>query len=484
MSADSNANVRLLLMAGGAGTRLWPLSRTNLPKQFINLPQIDNSTLFKRTLERCQPLTQSKEAYVLTDDNYRFLASRQIEDVTANAKLHLTPGRRNTAPHFIYALEDLDEDEIVVMTPTDHYIEDSESWLRSINAAVAHAQKNADMVLLGLQPTFASTAYGYIRADSQGKVTEFCEKPEAEVAGRYIEQGNYYWNTGIVVGQVKVIKQSCERYAQTLVAQVRAAIAQRTKKYGHDFIEADAWSAVASAPFDTAVLEKASNLHMIQLQSQWSDLGSFDALWSQSRAVAHTGHTDQDGNVAHGQVELFDVSSSYIHATTERKIVVAGVADLVVVDTDDALLVATRQQIEQRLKAIVNELEQKSAEIVNHGSFAHRPWGWYKHLGGDSGWLGKQICIFSGQSISLQRHSHRSEHWIVVSGEAQVTRGKSLDDLEKAVLQSNQSIFIPVGEIHSIENTSEEPVIIIEVQTGSLFSEDDIERYKDQYGRT
>jgi len=469
-----------VILSGGAGTRLWPVSRELHPKQF--LPLVDEHTLLQATVRRLAPLDGARAPIVVCNEAHRFMVAEQLKavDVTPSAVL-LEPAGRSTAPAIAaaalqaLALGDGREDPILLVLPADHVIRDQSQFARAVGAAVREAARG-HLVTFGVPPTYPETGYGYIKTAaptgvSEGgrRVARFVEKPDAADAARYVEEGGYYWNSGMFVFRAA-------RYLSELGTRAPAVRQAATRAYrkaaahaGFRWLDAEAFSHCPAISVDHAVMEHTSDAVTIPLEAGWSDVGSWAAL-------ADLGETDADGNAVRGQAVLEGVRDTYVHGGG-RLVAALGVSGLVIVDTPDAVLVARRDAARDTGKVVARLRSQGREEHRAHRK-VHRPWGSFDSVHGGGGFKVKHIVVQPGQSLSLQSHEHRAEHWIVVRGTATVTRGD-----ESFTLKQDQSTYIPRGTKHRLANPGAGPLELVEVQTGGYLEEDDIVRYEDVYGR-
>ncbi|MBI2745581.1 MAG: mannose-1-phosphate guanylyltransferase/mannose-6-phosphate isomerase [Burkholderiales bacterium] len=478
-------NITPVILCGGSGTRLWPLSRAGFPKQFLVLSG-DNS-LFQQAVERIQaaaaPDIRVGETLVVTNEEHRFLALDQLRELKdVRATLLLEPQARNTAPALTLAALQASaqgEDPILVVTPADQTVTDGHAYTAALQAAVRAAAGGA-IVILGVTPDRPETGYGYIQAGavlpSGGAyaVQAFAEKPDAATAQRYLAQGGYYWNAGMFVLKASTWLKALGQFRPDIASATQAAWAG--KAVDAPFIRPDkaGFAAVPSESIDYAVMEQCPGstvpIHMVPLAAGWNDLGAWEAVWQ-------VGAQDAQGNVVHGDVLTADTRNSLIYAGS-RLVGTVGIDNLVVVETADAVLVADRSQ-SQNVKKLVTALEQQKREEQTLHRKVHRPWGWYDSIDQGERFKVKRIQVKPGASLSLQKHHHRAEHWIVVTGTAEVTCGD-----KKILLGENQSTYIPRGEVHRLANPGKAPLEIIEVQSGAYLGEDDIVRFDDHYGRS
>jgi len=465
-----------VLLSGGVGSRLWPVSRELYPKQFLPLMH-DTDSLFQQTLRRVQPL-KGGEPIVVCNEEHRFLVAQQLHDLGfQNSSIILEPEGRNTAPAIALAAIDAitqTEDALLLVLPADHAIRDQ----AELHAAVDDAMALADggwLVTFGIVPEAPETGYGYIQrgddlADVASRVSHFAEKPDRETAESYIDSGDYLWNSGMFLFRADRYLEELEKYAPEMLAACRLAYEQAADDLDFIRIDARAFKACPSDSIDYAVMERTDRAAVVPLDCGWSDVGSWSALWA-------AGESDQDGNIHHGDVIVHDVNNTYIWADS-RLVTAIGIDDVVIVETPDAVLVADRDAA-QDVKHIVNQLKQQKRDEAQLHKRVYRPWGSYESLVVAERFQVKRIIVNPGGQLSLQMHHHRAEHWIVVSGTARVTCGD-----HELVLTEDQSTYIPLGTRHRLVNPGVIPLELIEVQTGSYLGEDDIVRFEDVYGRT
>ena len=475
--------VQPVVLCGGSGTRLWPLSRAGFPKQFLCLTGADS--LFQQAAKRLMGLgtdyIQVADPLVVTGEDHRFLATEQLREVgiSPTAAL-LEPVARNTAPALtlaaLAAVENGD-DPVLVVTPADQTVANASAFNGAMHDAIRQAAEGA-IVILGVTPDRPETGYGYIQAVVAPTPTlvveRFVEKPDEATARKYLAEGGYYWNAGMFVLKASVWLQAIECFRPDIAATTRAAWAQRSSDAAFVRPGAAEFAAIPSDSVDYAVMERCPRsrfpIRMAPLDAGWSDLGAWDAVWSVLPKDPH-------GNAHVGDVLASQSSNTLVHATS-RLVALVGVHNLVVVETPDAVLVADRSR-SQDVKHIVNALQQQKREEHTLHRKVHRPWGWYDSIDEGGRFKVKRIQVKPGASLSLQKHHHRAEHWVVVSGTAEITCGD-----KKLLLTENQSTYIPLGEVHRLANPGTIPLEIIEVQSGSYLGEDDIVRFEDTYGRT
>lgn len=474
--------IQPVVLCGGAGTRLWPLSRSGFPKQFLCL--VGNDSLFQQSIKRLLGGHQASYApcmpYIVCNEEHRFLAQEQLRELgVENATFLLEPVGRNTAPALTLAAlaaRDAGADPILVVTPADQAIKDDDAFRLAMYRAVESAAEG-NIVILGITPDRPETGYGYIKVgaceEAVAAVERFVEKPDRETAQAYLDEGGYYWNAGLFVLKASVWLAALEAFRSDIFQAT--AQAWSGKRIDGAFVrpDRDAFAAIPSESVDYAVMEKCPGsifpINMLPLDAGWSDLGAWDAVWSVSPKA-------EDGNALKGDVLITESRNSLVHANS-RLVALVGVENLVVIETPDAVLVADRSRC-QEVKQIVNLLNQQAREELSLHRKVHRPWGWYDSIDEGGRFKVKRIQVNPKASLSLQKHHHRAEHWIVVQGTAEITRGS-----ETLLLSENQSTYIPLGEVHRLANPGSIPLEIIEVQSGSYLGEDDIVRFEDQYGR-
>jgi mannose-1-phosphate guanylyltransferase/mannose-6-phosphate isomerase len=483
MSTMNSIDLEPVIIAGGSGTRLWPLSRSGYPKQFLALSGRDS--LFQQAALRLAALAAPGIAVgdfsVVCNEDHRFLVLDQLAGLKLPpATLLLEPIGRNTAPAMtLAALQATQQgrDPVLVVTPADQSIGDEAAFVNALQRAARAAAEGA-FVILGVAPDRPETGYGYIRCermnDGEMKVAQFVEKPDASTAQRYLDDGGYYWNSGMFVVRASLWLKALGRFRPDILEATRQAWAARS--VDASFVRPDKalFQAIPGESVDYAVMEKCPDtadidIRMVTLEAAWSDLGAWDAVWKISSK-------DAAGNAAHGDALFSDTRNTLVHAAS-RLVGVIGLEDVVVVETPDAVLVADRAR-SQDVKHIVGQLQQAGRSEPNTHRQVHRPWGWYDSIDSGPRFQVKRIMVKPGASLSLQKHHHRAEHWIVVSGTAEVTNGDQV-----ILLSENQSTYIPLGQVHRLANPGKVPLEIIEVQSGSYLGEDDIVRFEDHYGR-
>lgn len=460
-----------VILCGGSGTRLWPMSRQSLPKQFI--PLADGKSLLQLTLERAQALGASA-CMCVTAEDHRFLVSNSMREHAMAPSIVLEPVARNTAAAICLASLNAAASDVLVIMPADHYIPDTALFAEAMQHGIAAAEAG-NIIAFGVHPAFPSTAYGYLTTQPDGddglarKVLQFREKPDRETAQAIILQGNSYWNSGIYVGQAGVLLEAFAQYAPDILQACRTAMAGARQDGVFLRPDTDAFQACRSESVDYAVMEHADNLRLVPFHGSWSDVGSWDS-------AAELLPADTHGNRTSGNGRAVNASNTQIRATS-RLVVALGTKDISIIETPDAVLVAANGMSEQ-VKSVVSALQADNVpEALTHRKI-FRPWGWYDVIDQSDNFLAKRIAVHPGASLSLQKHNYRAEHWIVVKGTAEVTR-----DDERFLLQANESTYIPIGAVHRLHNPGTEDLEMVEIQTGEYLDESDIIRYEDSYGR-
>lgn len=460
-----------VILSGGSGTRLWPLSREAYPKQF--LPLVGNITMLQATWTRVSAIAGSAPI-VVANQEHRFMAAEQLRECNATpAALILEPVGRNTGPAIaIAALQALTtgEDALLLVLPSDHVVRDDRAFHDAVREAAVAAQ-DGKLVTFGIVPTAPEIGYGYIKAAAGvgvRAVERFVEKPDLATAQDYLQSGAYFWNSGMFLFKASRYLDELRRLQPAMLDACEQALAKASRDTDFIRLDAEAFSASPSDSIDYAVMEKTSDAAVVPLDAGWSDVGSWSALWEVS-------DKDGNGNAHHGDVIEIDCHNTYAHGS--RLIAMVGLQDVVIVETDDAVMVGHRDRIQQ-VKEIVDRIKRDGRSEAAAHRKVYRPWGAYDSLDNGDRFQVKRITVKPGATLSLQMHHHRAEHWIVVSGTAEVTRGD-----EVLLLTENQSTYIPLGVTHRLRNPGKLPLELIEVQSGSYLGEDDIVRFDDAYGR-
>jgi len=464
-----------VILAGGSGTRLWPLSRKEYPKQYLTL--VGDNSMLQETILRLNGLDNLTDPIIICNADHRFLVAEQCQEISIkNPTILLEPVGRNTAPAIaaaaIQSLKDSEDSTLLVLS-ADHVIQDIDAFHKAINIASQQAQKGK-LVTFGVIPTDANINYGYIKSSKENnndvhKVEEFVEKPDLKTAKFYLEQGSYLWNSGMFMFQALTFVNELTIHASDIVASVNNAVNNAEKDL--DFIRLDqqAFESSPSDSIDYALMEKSSNVVAVPMDAQWSDIGAWTALYD-------IGKKDSQGNVIKGDVIAQDTTNTYINAN-HHMVAAIGVDNLIIIDTPDATFIATQDKA-QEVKSIVESLKTSNRSENRTHRKVYRPWGWYDSIESGEHFQVKRLYVKPGAKLSLQMHQKRAEHWVVVSGMATVTNGEQVFNLNKG-----ESTYITLGVTHALENQTSEPLEIIEVQSGAYLGEDDIVRFEDIYGR-
>ena len=470
-------NITPVLLCGGSGTRLWPLSRKSYPKQFV--PLVGDDTLFQASARRLSGAGYAP-ALVLTASDFRFIVTEQLQDAGLDpGAILIEPSARNTAPAILAAAVHLaasDPQALMLVAPSDHVVPDAPAFRDAVAAGVAAAQ-SGQIVTFGITPTHPETAYGYLElteAPQAGHATplaRFVEKPDAAAATDMLAAGTYLWNAGLFLCTAQTMIDAATAHAPDLVAPVSEAVTTARADLGFLRLAASGWDKARDVSIDYAVMEQADNLSVVPFGAGWSDLGGWDAVWREAGP-------DARGVATSGPATAIDCDNTLLRSESDGlEVVGIGLQNIMAVAMPDAVLVADMSRA-QDVKLAVAALKEKAAKQATAFPKDHRPWGWFESLVIGQRFQVKRIVVQPGAALSLQSHNHRSEHWIVVQGTAKVT----VDD-EVKLLSENQSVYIPLGAVHRMENPGKLPMILIEVQTGSYFGEDDIIRYEDVYAR-
>ncbi|MDN0084254.1 mannose-1-phosphate guanylyltransferase/mannose-6-phosphate isomerase [Crenobacter sp. SG2305] len=470
-----------IILSGGSGSRLWPLSRSLFPKQF--LPLASDRTMLQETLARLEGIANCGKPLIVCNEDHRFIVAEQLrQHDVKDATILLEPLARNTAPAIaVAALQAMQrgEDPLLLVLAADHVIPDVEAFQAAV-AVAREAAQTGSLVTFGIVPTSAETGYGYIQKDMSEErntrtantfpVARFVEKPDLATAHAYVESGEYLWNSGMFLFRASSLLAELEKFVPEILTACRAAVMGASRDM--DFIRLDK-AAFAESPEDSidyAVMEKTDKAVVVPLSAGWSDVGSWSALWE-------VADKNLDGNVEKGDVLTVNSHNCYLHSADGRVVAAVGVEDLIVVDTDDAVLVAHKDRV-QDVKKVVEQLKADNRPEANQHRVVYRPWGCYDSIDSGERYQVKRITVNPGAKLSVQMHHHRAEHWVVVSGTARVLNGD-----KEVLLTENQSIYIPVGVVHALENPGKIPLELIEVQSGAYLGEDDIVRFEDRYGR-
>lgn len=470
-----------VILCGGSGTRLWPLSRESYPKQFA--PLVDEETLFQASARRFTGNAELSFAapVILTGSGFRFIVAEQLSAIGIDpGAILIEPEGRNTAPAILAAalhVSAKDPDAVLLVSPSDHVVPDMASFHAAVERGLK-AVSEGKLVTFGITPTHAETAYGYLelasRSDASGApvdLKQFVEKPDTMRARQMLDAGTYLWNAGIFLFRARDIIDAFATHAPELMVPVTEAVKGAVVDLGFLRLDPQAWARARDISVDYAVMEKATNLAVVPFDGGWSDLGGWDAVWRETGP-------DADGVVTTGEATAISCKNTLVRSDSDRlEVVGIGLEDTIVVAMNDAVLVADMSRA-QDVKKAVTALKQKGSDQATHFPKDHRPWGWFESLVIGSRFQVKRIHVHPGAALSLQSHVHRSEHWIVVEGTARVTVGD-----EVKLVSENQSVYVPLGAVHRMENPGKVPMVLIEVQTGSYIGEDDITRYEDLYSR-
>jgi len=469
--------VKPVVLSGGSGSRLWPLSRAKYPKQF--LPMLGCKSLFIQTLERVGTNYGFEQAMVVANEHHRFIVNEQAEQAGIPLDdLILEPVGRNTAPAFAVAsltAAKVDPDQLLLFLPSDHVISDMPGFHKAVSVA-AEAAASGSLCCFGMTPTRPDTGYGYIAAgaplddvDGAFHIDGFREKPDLETAEGYLKSGSYSWNSGMFLIKASTILDEFERLQPEMLSACRKAL--ETVTHDLNFLRMDeaSFARVPADSVDYAIMEKTDKAAVVPAEFGWSDVGSFSAL-------ADVQEADASGNVVRGDAMLEDSRNCFIHSD-DKLVTLVGVEDLIVVSTDDAVLVTPKNR-DQDIKQIVDRLKREGRIEADFHTTVYRPWGNYCGIGEGERYQVKEITVYPGKRLSLQKHHHRAEHWVIVEGSAVVTR-----DAEEILLSENESVYLPLGAVHRLMNPGKIDLKLIEVQSGSYLGEDDIVRLEDDFNR-
>lgn len=464
-----------VILSGGSGTRLWPLSRKQYPKQY--LPLASDNTMLQETILRLNGLDNLADPIIVCNAGHRFLVAEQCQQIgIKNPTILLEPVGRNTAPAIaaaaLQSLKDSEDSTLLVLS-ADHVIQDVDAFHKAIDIASQQAQ-SGKLTTFGIVPTDANTGYGYIKSSEENdngayKVEEFVEKPDLKTAEAYLEQGSYLWNSGMFMFQTHTFIDELTTYSPNIVTSVNNAVNNAVQDLDFIRLEKQAFESSPSDSIDYALMEKSNNVVVVPLDAQWNDIGAWPALYD-------IGTKDSQGNVIKGDVITQGTTNTYINADYHM-VAAIGVDNLIIIDTPDATFIATQDKA-QEVKSIVESLQASGRCESSAHRKVYRPWGWYDSIESGEYFQVKRLHVKPGAKLSLQMHHKRAEHWVVVSGTATVTNGEQIFSLEKG-----ESTYIPLGVTHGLENATNKPLEIIEVQSGTYLGEDDIIRFEDMYGR-
>ena len=469
-----------VILCGGIGSRLWPLSRASFPKQYIPLISESNLSLLQQTALRVSKLENIDKPIFICSEEHRFLVAEQMREINITpGSIILEPETRSTCPAItvgaLKALE-IDRDSTLVVLSSDHLIKEEKKFLKALEDSFRTASLG-NLVTFGIIPNSPETGYGYIKAGKKlfdfnfdsYKIDNFLEKPNLDLAKKLIKDKSYTWNSGMFVFKTDRLLDEIKKYEPNILKSCQSSLEMGFKDLDFQRLDKNSFSSCKEISFDVSIMEKTKNGVVIPLDAKWSDIGSWKSLWENEKK-------DSNGNVLLGKVHAKDVKNSYIK--TENKLIVANnLENLIVVETNDAILLSDKNHSEN-IKGIVNKLLLKGFPEASEHRKIYRPWGNYLSIAEDLKWKVKKIVVKPGRQLSMQKHFHRSEHWVVVKGKAKVT----LND-KVSYLEDNQSIYIPSGSIHRLTNPCESPLVLIEVQSGNYLGEDDIVRFEDDYGR-
>ena len=473
-----------IILAGGTGSRLWPLSRESFPKQFLQLTDEDNYSLLQKTYKRIEGLENLSKPIIICNEDHRFIVGDQMRKINTDPlSIILEPSRRNTAPAITIAAmkaiehyKSKDIDPILLILSSDHYIKNINEFRKSIKNSIELAA-SGKLIIFGVIPSYPATGYGYIKANNQlkiddpieNKVEKFIEKPDLKTAKSIFKDKKYTWNSGMFVCKASTILKELSKFAPLIVENCKKCLRESVVDLDFFRLDKSSFSQCSDLSIDVAVLEKTRKAYVLPLHCGWDDIGNWESLWNIS-------NKDLDGNSIKGNVLVKQTQTSLLRSDN-KLLVCLGLKDLMVIDTKDAVLVANKN-FSQEIKGIVSVLNEKKLKEGKQHKKIYRPWGFYETIEESNGWQIKKIEVNPGGSLSLQMHNHRSEHWIVVEGVAKVQVNEEIK-----FLHQNESIYIPIRTKHRLTNQNNNSLVLIEVQTGDYLGEDDIFRFDDKYGR-
>ena len=474
-----------IILAGGTGSRLWPLSRESFPKQFLQLTDEDNYTLLQKTYKRIENLENINKPIIICNEDHRFIVGDQMKKINIDPlAIILEPLQRNTAPAITIAAmkaisenKDKNIDPTLLILSSDHYIKNLELFQKTLQNSIKLAS-NGDLIIFGIIPSYPATGYGYIKAKNQlrrnsiiaNKVEKFIEKPDINKAKELFKDKKYSWNSGIFVCKASSILRELTRFSPEIVENCERCLQKSENDLDFLRLDKSSFSKCKNISIDKSVFEKTQKAYVLSLNCGWDDIGNWESLWNISQK-------DKNGNVIKGNVLVKETEKSLLRSE-EKLLVSLGIKDLMIIDTKDALLVANKKY-SQKIKDIVKILNEKKLREGKEHKKIYRPWGFYLTIEENNGCKIKKIEVHPGASLSLQKHLHRSEHWIIIKGLAKVQINQEIN-----FFSANESVYIPIGSKHRLSNPGKTPLIIIEVQTGEYLDEDDIIRFEDIYGRT